>query len=136
MPKPKLIRVPSENANVTPEGTLIKVTDKVFVLVEGARNDSCPFTIFSIGDRVRVKSKITPTLELQEKFIAVPMFGWIGYIHKVKSFGIAGLYQIAWDEETLQAMPDDFKNHCVLLKLDPDEIVIDEDHLELFEEKI
>jgi hypothetical protein len=128
MAKPKLVKLPASNANITPEGTLIKVNDGLFVLVE---NKKRPHPIYDIGDKVIVNGHVEVFLQT-EKFPYAIINHWVGHIWEDRVDGLDGLYRIGWDADTTyDRIPEDFKKLCAIRQIDLDMIVVPEEHLTL-----
>jgi len=134
MGKPKLVKLPESNVNITTEGVLIKVNDRLFVLVE---NESTPkkYPIYELGDKVIVNGKVEPLLQMED-FPEITITSWTGYVWEDMVTGIEGLYRIGWDANTVfDMMPENFKKLCAERNLEPDDIILPEEFLTLSPDK-
>jgi len=109
--KPKLIKIPFGKANFTDSGLLIKLNDKLFVLVEGYQDRPD----FSVGDKIYVKQYITG-IDILRPDLTISFNGWSGYIWSVNPPATNNLgdwsYQIRWDNNVFESLPEICKLYC------------------------
>jgi len=146
MKLPQLVKVPYNCANDTEDGLLIKVNDRIFVLI---KNESG----FQLGDRVKVKKKNRVQISLMSPSwiqadddepeiyhfpanpsvnYSVPIDGWVGDIYSVDD----GLLWVAWDDILYSDLPPDMEEFFYQHEgLELDDIIFDESDLELCDEE-
>jgi len=132
MAKPKLIRIGRANANMTDRGLLIKVNDKMFVLVEEQKKSE-----LDVGDRVFVKQTITG-VDILRPDLTISFQGWEGRIWSaippdLNDFGDWS-YQIRWNREAYEGMPRICQEYCKDENIILDELQFLARHLQVIED--
>lgn len=61
----------------------------------------------SSGTNVRVKDGVS-----LPEFPEISIAGWTGEVMETKGRGAAVQYIILWDEQTVDAMPQTYRDHC------------------------
>src|ERR1019366_8039863 len=92
------------------------------------RTQSNPLTQakFSVGTIVRVKSGT-----MDPDFADIPLGGWTGTIHNVDQQAHPKLYQIQWNQDTLDQMNPVYRKRCQRDDLEMENMWLAEDELEL-----